>query len=283
MHPSDTPDLIDAAPDTPSSARLKGRPGAGSSLPGRQKRTAAHKPRRTGSSLLAVFVGLILLITVGVIALTVSLVSNPRAAADLFPGLREPTPTLYLAPTVPPVLPPTWTPSPVPAISATPSITPTATWTPFGAEAVGVTIPPDANVTPSPTGPPPTTRPRISYPFESAGVRYETNSNGQGCNWMSIAGQVFDMDGNPLYQVGVMVEGQSFEQFSWAGSATTFGPSGYEVQLNTSPYAATWTVRLLNFNTLPISARITVRSRGSCSQNVIILDFQQVKAWNPQG
>jgi hypothetical protein len=98
---------------------------------------------------------------------------------------------------------------------------------------------------------------------------------------MSIAGQVFDLSGNPLLQVGVEVRGDSFEQFEWAGSATAFGPSGYEVVLNDAPYIETWEVRLLSFNTMQISDTISVRTRSSCNDNVVIVNFAQAREWIP--
>lgn len=224
--------------------------------------------------MMAFFAALIAAGTTGVVLLTLILVINPKAASDLFPGLREPTPTIFAYKTPVPPLPPTWTPSPTFALRATPSYFPSATWTPFADEDIDVQL---ASATPGPT----ITASR-SYPFRLAeAAKYEANTNDQGCDWMSIAGEIWDMEGNPLFQVGVVVTGESFEQFAWAGSATGFGPSGYEVQLNTSPYQATWRVRLLNFNTMPISDEIVVRSREDCNRNVILVDFEQWQEWKP--
>jgi hypothetical protein len=48
------------------------------------------------------------------------------------------------------------------------------------------------------------------------------------------------------------------------------------VLLNTSPYVGTWRVRVMNFNTLPISDVVVVRSTG-CTQNVVILNTSNGK------
>jgi hypothetical protein len=207
-----------------------------------------------------------------VVAITAALVRNPSAAADVFPGLREPTPTLFVLNTPGPVIPPTWTPSPT-AVPPTPTALSPAIWTPPATR-----IPGDL---PTPT-PGSAAEAQVVHPFQLQGeVAYEANANDQGCDWMSIAGQVFDLSGNPLLQVGVEVRGDSFEQFEWAGSATAFGPSGYEVVLNDAPYIETWEVRLLSFNTMQISDTISVRTRSSCNDNVVIVNFAQAREWIP--
>jgi hypothetical protein len=139
----------------------------------------------------------------------------------------------------------------------------TATFTPQSTEIVLATVPAGT--------------PTIAvFPFTlQDSVTFEKNQNGDGCAWMSIAGQIFDLDGNPLTGVGVQVRGEGFEQFEWAGSSTRFGPSGYEVFLNTTPYVANWTIQLLNYNVMPLSDPIPVQSSSSCEQNVAVVNFVQ--------
>lgn len=198
---------------------------------------------------------------------TVLLVRDPASTLNPFRSLVAPTPTLFVLGGGPTdlVLPATWTPSPTGTVgpTATRLVQATATFTPQSTEIVLATVPVGT--------------PTIAvFPFTlQDSVTFEKNQNGDGCAWMSIAGQIFDLDGNPLTGVGVQVRGEGFEQFEWAGSSTRFGPSGYEVFLNTTPYVANWTIQLLNYNVMPLSDPIPVQSSSSCEQNVAVVNFVQ--------
>jgi hypothetical protein len=232
-----------------------------------RRKKAAKKKRGSG---LAIIGGLFAGGAGLVLVWTLLLVLNPKSPLNPFLAFgAQPTPTLFVPPTFPPtaaVLPPTWTPSPIPTSSP---ITPTGivriTATPTVQSTLGLMLD-----TPAATA-------TISvFPFTLKDeIDYAKNTTSDGCAWMSIAGAVFDIDGNPLTNVIIVVSGESFEQAEWAGSATRFGPSGYEVFLNTSPYVANWTIQLLNYNVMPLSDRITVKSSSDCNRNVVMVNFQQ--------
>jgi hypothetical protein len=128
-----------------------------------------------------------------------AVIANPRAAADIFPGpehrRRRSSPTKRLfrlcrrpdLSDLPDRTTPTWFAS--------------ATWTPFlPADAVGGVLLPSG----------PTSTVSMTYPFRLAdAVQYVANTNDQGCDWMSIAGQIWDMDGNPVLEVGIEVTGRA--------------------------------------------------------------------------
>jgi hypothetical protein len=213
---------------------------------------------------------LFLLATVGFVAFSLLLIQNPNAPYNPFPpGTPTSTPTLFLlgdAEQGGAVLPPTWTPSPTATggPSATPRATATKTPTPH-ATATGVTQPPGGTNT------------IAVFPFtlQDEAVTYTENFNEEGCAWLSIAGQVFDLDNNPLSGLPVQVTGENVEQIVFTGTATQFGPSGYEVFLNSTPVEDEFVVRLLNTTGMPLSEPIVVRTLSACDRNVAIVNFVQ--------
>ncbi len=182
---------------------------------------------------------------------------NPFPPPTLPPTLSFPTPTATL-PVV--TLPPTWTP--------TPTITPTLTPTPSPT----ATLPPTPTLSPTP------------YPYElQPGTPTYTTSkifhSDQGCNWLSIAGQVLDATGKPVV-VNVIVRGElastPVELYAISGTATNFGPGGYEIQLADHPIASSHTlyVQLLDPNGLPISPQIYFDTHDLCDENIVLVNFR---------
>lgn len=241
----------------------------------RPKRQSSGR-KRSGGGVYNLVSLVFLAATAGMILLTVLLFLNPAAAYNPFPPPTDlPTPTLFHLPStveamtliaVQTNLPPTWTPSPTPTAgpTETPLATITLTPSPF-ATATGV------------TQPPPVTNTVAVFPFtlQDEAVTYKANENEEECAWLSIAGQVFDLDGNPVPGLPVQVTGDNFEQIEFSGTAEAFGPSGYEVFLNQTPIEAEFEVRLLNTTGMPLSEPIVVRTLSSCDRNVAIVNFIQ--------
>ena len=165
-------------------------------------------------------------------------------------------------------MPPTWTPSPSATSGPTPTRQATATRTPLPqATATGITPLPGATNTVA------------IFPFtlQNEAVTYARNENGEGCAWLSIAGQVFDLNGGPVIGLAVMVTGEGVAEggLAFSGEAPLFGPSGYEVFLNTTPVEQEYVVQLLNTTGMPLSEPIVVRTLSSCDRNVAIVNFVQ--------
>jgi hypothetical protein len=207
-----------------------------------------------------------------VVVVTVMLIQNPTAPFNPFPPPPpEPTPTLFL---LDPVddgtgeVPVTTTataepdddPTATPAVIATDTPRPTVL-----ATATGLTALPGATNTVT------------VFPFtlQDEAVTYTQNPNDEGCEWLSIAGQVFDLNGDPLPGLPVQVTGEDFEQIEFTGTALQFGPSGYEVLVNTTPIEAEFVVRLLNTTGQQLSDPIVVRTLSSCERNVAVVNFVQ--------
>jgi hypothetical protein len=233
------------------------------------------RPRRQGKT--GWFFNLVslafMVASVGVVVVTVMLIQNPTAPFNPFPPPPpEPTPTLFLLDSGGGTgeVPTTGTSAPASTDANVPTSTPAviATNTPRPtvlATATGLTPLPGATNTVT------------VFPFtlQDEAVTYTQNPNDQECEWLSIAGQVFDLNGDPLPGLPVQVTGEDFEQIEFTGTALQFGPSGYEVQVNTTPIEAEFVVRLLNTTGQQLSDPIVVRTLSSCERNVAVVNFVQ--------
>lgn len=267
----------------------------------------ATRRRRRGCG--TIFINLLSLAIIVLILLTIAGVVAVIALPDLAAPVTEalgfapaeeevpagPTPTLVaiavvptatVAPTTAGLLAPTWTPQ-----RAEPTGQPTATNTrrPTAEPSITVTLPPATNtptITPSPTatdtpGPPPTaTVTRAPFPFTSSDTSpmYLQNfANPAGCNWLGIAGEVLDLQGNPVgagqYQVHVW--GSGIDERVDVGGAPAYGPSGYERSVHNTPAIREYNVQLETGSGSPVSEAYSVRTRASCNQNLLIFNFVQ--------
>ena len=186
-------------------------------------------------------------------------------------------------------LQPTWTPSstpepsttPTPRGTPTPSFTPsqTPTWVPTRTPTPTPTFTPTRTNTPTP-GPSPTPAPtRSAYPFTIApgSPSYIQNwANSAGCNWLGVAGQVFDLQGNPVADGAYMIWAHPPVDYqTFTGGARNYGPSGWEVYLNDRPQVANYRIQLFSPTGTPVSEVIEFQTWASCSQNLVIINFVQ--------
>ncbi len=203
-----------------------------------------------------------LLLTLCMLAGFAMVFVNPYVPFNPFPpptlpavvSLPSPTATLPLM-----TLPPTWTPVP----TVTPTVSSTDTPTPLPA-------PPTLTPTPFP------------YELQPGSPTYTTSKifhADAGCNWLSVAGQVLDASGKPVV-VNVMVRGEladtPVELFTISGTATNFGPGGYELQLSTHLVASEQTlyVQLFDPNGLPISPLVYFDTHDNCDENIVLVNFR---------
>ena len=173
---------------------------------------------------------------------------------------HTPAPTNTRAPTLSPTASPT-----LPTI--TPTFTPTATPTETG--------------TPTPPGPTPTPSPtRSSFPFtksDTSPFYLQNSANSAGCDWMGVAGEVLDLNRNPV-AVGsyrVHVWGSGLDERVVVGGAPAYSPSGWEQFLFNSPTVREYNVQLETASGTAVSQVYTIQTRASCSQNLTRLDFLQ--------
>lgn len=238
-----------------------------------------ERPARSTSGMVwNILTVIVLLMAVCVVGIVLLIAANPQSFINPFrPQPTLPLPTLFLTPTptetLRPILPPTWTLTPAPTLTSTRlpfTPTPTITLTPGPTDTLAPGAP-----TPTPGG--------MNYILQGAPQLIQAFSH-QDCKWMGVGGQVFDLRGGPvvglIVQVGGSLGGQLFEtQTSMAGTATQYGPSGFEFTLANRPIASTnslW-IQLIDQSGLPLSDKIYFSTSDKCEQNLILLAFKQVK------
>jgi hypothetical protein len=222
---------------------------------------------------------------------------NNNVRTELAEALATPTmlPTvanIALVPTVPtatPYLQPTWTPETPPATatirpSNTPKATRTATPIPtYPTRTPTPTLTPTPSDTPTitPPGPTPTASPtRSQYPFtksDTSPFYLQNYANNAGCGWMGVAGEVLDLNRNPVtagsYRVHIW--GNGIDERVAAGSAQDYSPSGWEQFLFDSPVIRDYNVQLESASGTAVSQAYRIQTRSSCNQNLIRVDFLQ--------
>lgn len=158
--------------------------------------------------------------------------------------------------------------TPFPIIITTTPLPPTAT--------LPATAGPTATFTPLPAE---QLRRDAPFPFllSESGIIYVPNAGEKGCNWLSIAGSVTDMAGQPVAGLGVRVQGEGLDETVGTGGALNYGPGGFEMPLGEVPQAGAYTVQLLSVQGTPLSEAYAVATRAACDQNVAIISFVQVR------
>jgi hypothetical protein len=100
-------------------------------------------------------------------------------------------------------------------------------------------------------------------------------ANTSACAWMGVAGQVFDVFGNPLLGYRVQLLGSGIGAVATTGNKTAYGPGGYEMVVGSAPVATTdvYTVQLLDPNGTPLSYEHSIPTYNNCDQNLIVVNF----------
>ena len=193
---------------------------------------------------------------------------NPFPPPTSIPTLNLPTPT-----ETPTSGAPTRTPTHTPTITSTPE--PTNTRTP--------TLTPSITPTWPPTSPPPTPTPRVTrspWPFT-----YEPSLGTPplGCGWTGVAGQVQDLDGNPLIGYPVHIWGSGIDVVvnsgAYPGLNTRYGhQAAWEQFFDASPKPMQVRVQLhdpYREDHLPISEEIVIDMPGYCGAALGYVVFTQ--------
>ncbi len=166
-------------------------------------------------------------------------------------------------PTCPPV------PTCPPALTATQTTPPTLT----------PTIPPTLTKTALPTFTPTVSnRPYIIQPGSPTYLKSFAYP-ALGCNWVGVAGQVFDKSGKPLGNLVVVIEGRLagkvVDLVTLSGRASVYGPGGYELKLGDKPVDSTGTLYLTVYDLtgIQLSESVILNTSASCDKNLILLNF----------
>lgn len=214
----------------------------------------------------------------GVILLVGVIYVKPNTPVNPFPP--HPLSTLLSLPTLDgkgglPTISPTQT---VPETSPTPL--PSTTPTPEPTFILATPLPEALN----PTG---TLTPPFWYAFDVQGkpnaVSAALYHPERTCDWMGVAGRVFDIQGRPAIGIRVLLRGylggKSVNLLSLTGTASLYGPSGYEFTLADAPIASRGTlyIQLLDQADLPLSPQVAFDTFAECEKNLILIDFKQVR------
>ena len=206
----------------------------------------------------------------------VSIYTQSRSPLNIF---RRPEPTLVSAMVLPSSTP---TPLPSPTSVAPPTALPTATLEPPTAT-LEPTLAPTETVTP---GPSPTPTVYSLYPYVLRGevktISAATFADHDTCK-LWVAGQVYDLQGAPMTGVTVMLGGslnyKTLTSLSLTGTALQYGPAGYEFTLADAPVKSKQSVWVMLFNQsmVPLSAKVTFDTVDDCQQNLILINFRQIR------
>jgi len=255
---------------------------------------------------------LVFLATVAACALTVVVFANPYVQLNPFqPPTLPPiavlpsptsTDTISQAPTFPPTFTRTATTTLTPTITNSPTITNTprpvtATETQSAASntpEASATLDETQLVQLTATGPtstlaptltatitPTATKTRSAFPFTVQGggpTPIQNFANSAGCNWMGIAGQAFDLQGNPIINLVVHLEGGGLNADAVTGTKTAYGAGGYEFFINNRPVqtSAEYKVQLRDpSGKIPYSDIVIVDTFADCSKNLLLVNFVQ--------
>ena len=104
----------------------------------------------------------------------------------------------------------------------------------------------------------------------------------EGCNWMGVAGQVFDINGNPLLNSVILIHGTIngtvIENVGVTGvpEADIYGPGGYEMQISNQVFDSNdlLSIQVFDLNGDPTSEVIPFQTFDDCEKNLIIINFQ---------
>jgi hypothetical protein len=240
-----------------------------------------ERPQNASAVVWNILTVILLLATLCIAGLVAAIFLNPNLALNPFP---PPTlPALVGFPTATPtprnVLPPTWTPTAtqVPTQTSTPTLEPPTATPEATALLAASESPAGATGSPSPGGMPyvlqpgdPIAIPNIGHPEA-------------GCNWMGVGGQATGLNNAPVLglvvQLGGTLNGQTLGPVTLTGTATQYGPGGYEFELASQPVATSadlW-VQLLDQAGAPLSEKIFFDTFAECDKNLVLVNFNQVR------
>lgn len=102
-------------------------------------------------------------------------------------------------------------------------------------------------------------------------------ANDEGCNWMGIAGLVFDLDKKDVPGLIVRLTGGGLNQDKVTGSSPEFGLSGYQFFLSDHPVETedVYRVQLLYVTGEALSDVVFVDTFADCSRNLLLVNFVQ--------
>ncbi len=165
----------------------------------------------------------------------------------------------------------------IPAVNPTTTLTSTITLTPEPTLTFTSTVVP----TTTPTA---TLEPR---PFvqdgEQEAMNIELIRPQLNCDWLVIAGQVWDLQGDPIPGLTLHlfgeIDGFQIDQVRVSGTAPAYGDFGFEFALEglVAESYDSLSIQLEDTNGLPLSHPYTVETFNDCQRNLILMNFKKVR------
>lgn len=163
------------------------------------------------------------------------------------------------------------TETPQPGLTGTPEFTPTAKVSPTPTEYI-------PEETPTPTIPP---TPKPPYSLQPGSPNWTTNfaHPEQGCNWLGIAGQVFDVHGdtvdNLLIEAGGTLDGKNVSALVISGLVPVYGPGGYEIVLADHLISSTQTIwiKVKDLAGKDLSDQVFIDTYADCERGLVVINF----------
>ncbi len=100
-----------------------------------------------------------------------------------------------------------------------------------------------------------------------------------GCDWLGVAGQVFETSGQPVQmlvvELGGNLAGGPVDGLSLTGIAPFYGQGGYEITLNQRPLGSSQSVwvQLRDLAGNPLSDKIFIDTFNDCLRNLVLVNF----------
>jgi hypothetical protein len=104
-----------------------------------------------------------------------------------------------------------------------------------------------------------------------------------GCEWLVIAGQVWDLQDAPVRGLSLHLLGElagfEIDRFALTGSAPNYGESGYEFTLENILVDSQGSlfIQLVDANGIPFSHPYEIETFKDCQKNLILVNFKQVR------
>ena len=226
--------------------------------------------------ILNILTGLIVIFIVAVIVLQVTIYLNPKVVFNPLPPYEMPDALVINMPTK---SEPTPTETPEMIVQPTETIMPTATQQ--GTFSDGTPVVEETPISPTET-------PFSGYyafvlQNEINAIESALLKPNLGCNWVGVAGQVFDLQGRPVMGVRVWLRGtydtKRKDLYSLTLESSPYGPSGFEITLGDRPLNSTGqlSIQLLDQAGIPISDRVYFDTFEDCQKNLILINFKQVR------
>ncbi len=102
-----------------------------------------------------------------------------------------------------------------------------------------------------------------------------------GCKWMGIGGQVFNIQSEPVLflvvEAGGVLNGNPVSALALTGSATAWGPGGFEIKLSDQPVESKGTVwvQFYDLGGTPVSDKVYLTTYRDCDKNAILVNMIQ--------